>query len=192
AHAQRDELVRLLLDRGADPYDNQVIYNIHFQGKVLWWLKLIYEYSLKPDRRADWYDPEWEMIGQGGYGTGARCHLRIAVEHNDIELARWCLEHGATPNARTQKNKVLPQYSLYEHAVRLGNGEIAELLLQHGAEKKQIVLDDEDQFVAACLRLDRNEMSRLVAQHPEFLQSPKALFAAAEKDRSDVVGLLLD
>src|SRR6185312_7791561 len=152
AHARRDDLVRLLLDGGAEPYDNQVIYNIHFQGKVLWWLKLIYEYSVNPDRRSDWDDPEWEMIGQGGYGTGARWHLRIAVERNDIELARWCLEHSATPNARPQKSGAFPKYSLYEQAVRLGNAEVAGLLLQYGADKSHIVLDDEEQFVAACLR----------------------------------------
>jgi hypothetical protein len=34
-HQRRDELSRLLLERGADPYDVQVIYNIHFHGMIL-------------------------------------------------------------------------------------------------------------------------------------------------------------
>src|SRR5262245_37902808 len=34
-HPRRDEMARLLLDRGAEPYDSQVIYNIHFHGKIL-------------------------------------------------------------------------------------------------------------------------------------------------------------
>jgi len=34
-HPRRDDLTRLLLDRGAEPYDTQVIYNIHFHGDVL-------------------------------------------------------------------------------------------------------------------------------------------------------------
>ena len=38
-HPQRDELTRLLLERGADPYDMQVFYNIHFNGDVLWLLE---------------------------------------------------------------------------------------------------------------------------------------------------------
>src|SRR6202035_2761282 len=46
AHQQRDALVWLLLERGANPYDQQVIYNIHFNGKVLWFLKLIYEHRV--------------------------------------------------------------------------------------------------------------------------------------------------
>jgi ankyrin repeat protein len=37
-HPRRDELVRLLLERGAEPYDIQVAYNIHYHGNVLWFL----------------------------------------------------------------------------------------------------------------------------------------------------------
>jgi len=84
-HPRRDETARLLLERGAEPYDSQVIYNIHFHGKILWWVKLMYEFSMKAGRRADWDDPEWHMLDQGGYGSGARWHLRTAVEKNDIE-----------------------------------------------------------------------------------------------------------
>ena len=102
-HPHRDELARLLLERGAEPYDGQVIYNIHFHGKILWWMKLMYEFSVKAGRRADWDDPEWHMLDQGGYGSGARWHLRIAVEKNDIELAEWCLAHGANPNAAPER-----------------------------------------------------------------------------------------
>src|SRR5205814_9587449 len=61
-HPRRDELVRLLLERGAEPYDGQVIYNIHFHGRVFWWLKLMHEFSMKAGRSADWADPEWHML----------------------------------------------------------------------------------------------------------------------------------
>ena len=192
AHPRRDELARLLLERGAEPYDGQVIYNIHFQGKVLWWLKLMHEFSVKAGRQADWDDPEWHMLDQGGYGSGARWHLRTAVEKNDIELAGWCLEHGANPNAAPERDQRFPQHSLYESAVRRGHKAIAELLAQYGAERQEIVLDDEDQYVAACLRLDRDEVQAILGRHPEFLQSPKAIFAAARADRADAAALLLD
>ena len=99
AHQQRDALVRLLLERGANPYDQQVIYNIHFNAKALWFLELIYEHALRTGRTADWADPEWQMLGAGGYGTGARWFLDAAVEHNDVQLAEWCLSHGANPNS---------------------------------------------------------------------------------------------
>ena len=47
AHQRRDELVATLLGRGAEPYDQQVVYNIHFNGKVLWFLETIYQHSLR-------------------------------------------------------------------------------------------------------------------------------------------------
>ena len=135
-HPHRDDLARLLLERGAEPYDGQVIYNIHFHGKILWWVKLMYEFSVQSGRRADWDDPEWHMLDQGGYGSGARWHLRVAVEKNDLELADWCLAHGANPNTPPERDQRFPQRSLYEHAMRLGHTEIAELLARYGAVRQ--------------------------------------------------------
>jgi ankyrin repeat protein len=191
-HPRRDELARVLLERGAEPYDVQVIYDIAFHGKVLWWLELMYEFSVRAGRLADWADPEWHMLDMGGYGSGARWHLRIAIENNDLELADWCLAHGANPNSAPERDQRFPQRSLYEHAVRLGHPEMAELLVRHGAQRHEVVLDDEDRFVAACLGLNREQVQQFLSQHPEYLQSTKAIFAAAERDRADVVAFLLD
>lgn len=191
-HPRRDELVRLLLERGAEPYDGQVIYNIHFHGKILWYLKLMYEFSLKAGRGKDWLDPEWHMLDQGGYGTGARWHLRSAIEHNDLELATWCLEHGANPNSPPEKSKHFSKNSLYEQAVLLGESEMAELLARYGATRIEPAGDSEDAFVAACFRLDRAAAEALAKQHPEYLKSNIALHKAAEQNRTDVVELLLD
>jgi ankyrin repeat protein len=191
-HPRRDELARLLLERGAEPYDSQVIYDIHFHGRVLWWLKLMHEFSVKAGREADWNDPEWHMLDQGGYGTGARWHLWLAIKHNDLELAEWCLSHGANPNAGPPRARTLPQLTLYEFAIRAGHLEAADLLVRYGAERHDVGLDDEDRFVAACLRLDRDQVRDLVDNHPEYLGSPNAIFAAARQDRADVVEFLLD
>ena len=111
-HAKRDELVRLLLEHGAEPYDMQVIYNIHFHGKVLWFLKLIHEFSVRKGREADWRDPEWHMLDMGPYGSGARWHLELAVKNNDLELAEWCLLHGANPNSPAACDTRLAQHGL--------------------------------------------------------------------------------
>jgi ankyrin repeat protein len=191
-HPHRDELARLLLERGAALYDGQVNYNIHFQGKVLWWLKLMYEFSIKAGRAADWADPEWPVFDAGGYGSGARWYLRTAVEHNNLELAEWCLAHGANPNPAPESDQRFPQSTLYEFAMRQGRTEIAELLARHGAPRIEIALDEEEQYVAAGLRLDRDAVQRALAQHPEYLQSTKAMFAAAKRDRADVVAFLLE
>jgi ankyrin repeat protein len=191
-HPRRDELVRLLLERGAEPYDSQVIYNIHFHGEVLWYLKLMHEFSVKAGRKADWDDPEWHMLDQGGYGTGARWHLRTAIEHNDLELAEWCLQHGANPNTAPERDQRFPQKSLYEFAVLLGHLDMAELLVRYGAVRDTPTLEGEDSFVAACFRLDREAAKTQAAQHPEYLTSHKAMHAAAKHDRADVIGVLVD
>jgi ankyrin repeat protein len=191
-HPRRDELARLLLERGAEPYDQQVIYDLHFHGKVLWWLKLMHEFSVRAGRAADWANPEWHMIDCGPYGSGARWHLRIAVQRNDLELAEWCLAHGATPNAGPEEGKNFDKRSLWEQAVRLGHLEMAELLAHDGAETRELVLDDEEAYVAAALRLDGTELERLLASHPEFRESTRAIFRAAREDRVDTVALLLD
>jgi ankyrin repeat protein len=191
-HPRRDELARLLLERGAEPYDGQVIYNIHFHGNVLWYLKLMYEFSLKAGRKADWDDPEWHMLDQGNYGSGARWHLQVAIDHNDLELAEWCLSHGATPNAATPQGRPRKQHPLYEQAVRLGETEIATLFERHGATRVTIATDDEDALLAACFRRDRANAERILQAHPEYLQSHVALHSAAQQDRADVVEFVLD
>jgi ankyrin repeat protein len=191
-HPRRDELVRLLLDRGAEPYDIQVIYNIHFHGNVLWFLELIHERSLELGRAADWDNPDWPMLDMGGYGNGARWHLWIAIEHNDIALAKWCLEHGANPDPAPARARHLPQTSLYEAAVRRGCTEIAELLVQHGAPRIAVTPDAIEVFGAAAFRLDRDAVRSELTQHPEYASDPRTMHTAAKRNRADVVELLLD
>jgi ankyrin repeat protein len=63
---------------------------------------------------------------------------------------------------------------------------------RNGATPSGAAIDDAQSFVAACLRLDRDRAEVLLAEHPEYLRSTAAMFAAAESDRADVVALLLD
>jgi ankyrin repeat protein len=192
AHQQRDALVRLLLERGANPYDQQVTYNIHFNGKVLWFLELIYEHALRTGRTADWADPEWQMLNAGGYGTGARWFLDVAVEHNDVQLAEWCLSHGANPNSAPGPQRRNRQRSLYEEAVFRGHVGVADLLVRYGAKRSSMALNPMQTLIAACLRDDKAAIRDEIAKHPEFLKSHEALFAATRYNRRDAVELLLD
>ena len=109
-HPQRAALTELLLARGADPFDIQVIYNTHFHGDVLWFLELILraldegprasDTGPRSGRQAAWDDPNWSMLDMGGYGCGARFLLHQAVKRSyDCRLAEWILTHGASPNA---------------------------------------------------------------------------------------------
>lgn len=200
-HPRRNELVQLLLDRGANPYDGQVIYNTHFKGDVQWFLEMAYANALKTGRTLDWKNPDWPMFDMGGYGCGARFLLGGAVDRNNLQLARWMLEHGANPNAppppKRNRHTIdasgrLSSRSLYEEALRKGSREMADLLASFGATRSSVALEGEEAFAAACLRLDRTEARALLAGHPEYLSSPKAMTVAIIRDRADVVELLLD
>jgi hypothetical protein len=195
-HPRRDELTRLLLERGANPYDGQVFYNVHFTGDVLWYLKLIYEHTLEAGRGDDWKDPRWSMIDVGGLGLGAHCLLRIAVSKNDLELAEWILAHGADPDApgptRTPPSGVRRDPGFHEMALRHGYAEMADLLVRFGAKRSAYAPEGEDRFVGAVLRLDRGTATRIAAEHQEYLHSPKAMFEAARRDNVEAVRLLID
>ena len=191
-HPCRNELVQLLLDRGANPYDIQVFYNTHFRGDVLWLLEMVYAHTVQIGRGDDWKDPRWSMIDMGGYGLGARYFLTVAIRKNDLELARWILDHGADPNAELPRRTRLTKVSLHEMALRLGHREMADLLVRYGATPSGYVPRGEDAFIDAALRLDRTAIRDLLMEHPEYLSSPKALFEAARRDRADIVAMLLD
>lgn len=191
-HPQREALARLLLERGAEPYDVQLRYNTHFHGDILWQMKLVYEFSIKAGRRADWEDPDWEMLSMGGYGCGARWHLDVAVSNNNIELAEWLLEHGANPNAPPRPSPRFSQLSMYQTALRQGATEVAEALLRYGAKPESIPVEGIESFTAACFKLDRAAARKQLAKHPNYLKTPEPIFAAAGRNRSDVVEFLLD
>jgi ankyrin repeat protein len=191
-HQQRDALVRLLLERGAEPYDIQVIYNINFRGNVLWYLQLIFEHSLRLGRQKDWDDPEWMMLAMGGYGSGARWHLEIAVEHNDAALAEWCLTHGANPNSPPGRGRRDRQWTLYDEARKQGHDAVAELLARHGAVRSTRPPNPIGKLLAACMRTDERTIREEMAAHPEFIRSWQPLFTAAEHNQAAAAALLLD
>jgi ankyrin repeat protein len=185
------ELFELLLERGAEPFDIQVLYDTHFSGDVLWWLELVYKHTVHSGRGAAWKDPDWRMFDMGAYGSGARFLLETAVKKRNIDLAEWLLAHCANPNAAPARDKRFPNRSLYELAL-MEFPEMADLLARSGASRSAPALDEHERFLHACFGLDRGEARRLSLVHPEYLQSPAAMFEAAKRDRPDVLALLLE
>ena len=202
-HPNAEALASLLLERGAEPYDGQLLYNVFADNSsrsllsddIIWLLDLIYAHAVQRGRRADWDNPDWPMLDPWGEGHGAGFLLEGAIDRNLLNMAEWLLAHGAGPNAiRILDGR--PTRLPYDQAVRKGHTKIAALLVRYGATPgdptQQANDSPEDTFVAAALRLDRDEVQTLLAKHPELLRSPKAIVAAAERDRADVVELLLD
>jgi uncharacterized protein len=190
---QAKALFQLLLERGAQPFDLQVLYNTHFRGDVLWWLELVYAHTVKTGQKALWDDPNWSMFDMRGHGTAAYLLFDVAVNKNDVQLAEWLLAHGASPNAAVDSvAKYRPKHTLYQQAVLEGLPEMTDVLGRHGAKQNELKFEGEDEFAAACFRLDRQLALRVLEQHPEYLESPEVMFSAARRDRADVVALLLD
>ena len=188
-----EALYRLLLERGAEPYDIQVLYNTHFTCDMIWWLEPTYQHTLEQGRKADWDDPAWSMLDMGGYGPGAFFILNAAVMRNHLALARWALEHGAGPNVTTSSHRRFkPTHTVLDVAVVQGHTEMADLLRRYGAVSSGAPVEPELAFVAAAMRLDRAAAQALIDAHPEFRRSHQAMFTAADRDRPDVLALLLD
>ena len=164
--------MRLLLERGAEPYGHhpyniQVFYNTHFHGDILWLLKLIHEFS----PRSDWDDPEWSMIDLGGYGKGARYFLDIAVDHDNLELAEWILTHGASANPAPPPLRALPAArrdpaTQPPKAVRNGLPKMAGLLLPRAIPRPST-----ETLETVLHRMDLDEFVRS-SQHPSTCASP--------------------
>ena len=191
AHPSREALYRVVLEHGAEPFDIQVLYNTHFRGDVRWWLELTYDYTVRTGHAAPWADNDWPMLDMGGYGSGARFLLWIAIEKHDVGLAEWLLAHGANPNAPPARAPHFSKRSVYDDAMDAGCGDIAMKLQEHGGTADPSPVDDERAYVSAVLRLDRGAAQSLLARHPEYVRSPKALFAAARANRVQAIELLL-
>jgi ankyrin repeat protein len=185
-------LFDLLLERGAEPFDIQVLYDTHFSGDMLWWLDLVYRRTIDTPRGAVWKDPEWPMLDMGAYGSGARFLLELAVKKRDPTLAEWALARGANPNAPPARDPRYPKRSLFELAMMADLPEMADLLERYGAWRSMPDLDEQQRFFHACFALRRDEARRLSRAHPEWLQSPSVLFEAAKRDRPDVLALLFE
>ncbi|HEX3092707.1 MAG TPA: ankyrin repeat domain-containing protein, partial [Candidatus Angelobacter sp.] len=108
--AHHAELTRLLLERGADPNDNETFYHTPetYDNDAL--KVLVESGKMRPDllagmllRKADWHD---------------------------YEGIKYLLEHGADPNRMT-----IWGYTALHQAVRRDNGiELIDLMLDHGAD----------------------------------------------------------
>ena len=155
-HPCADELVRLLLDAGANPNQSQALYNTMLSEHLGKWLPIFVQYGLKAGDRANWSPDEEEPIFD--------FLLSQVVLQGKLELVRYLLEHGANANAVSRYN----HHSAHAIAQLTARTDIANLLVQFGAKVEPLSV--EDQFRLACGRRDRELAERLLRQHPQLLQ----------------------
>jgi len=186
--AQNAALTKLLLDRGADPNDNEACYH-------------------SPET---WDNDCMEAIVNTGKVTPENLAMMLIRKHDfhDLEGARFLLEHGTNPNHEWR-----PGFYPIHHALARTNGiKMFELLLDHGADVSVVFhngltavaraawegrgdvlklirqrdiplnLESVHQLTAACAENDIEEIDRIKNEKPELIGQLKAMggFALAK------------
>jgi ankyrin repeat protein len=184
--ADQPAIVRLLLERGADPNDGESVYHAaELNHTECLELLLANGADISNAHSVHGNTPLYFLTG---YATAAV-----------LEGMRWLLEHGADPNVPSRSSELPDGRTPYALAVRSGNQPVAELLLRHGADPS--ALAPADAFVGACLRADEAAARDLLAQDPRLagelgVEAPGGggtpLHHAAWHGRVSAVRLLLD
>jgi hypothetical protein len=183
SHAAAAAFARLLLERDADPFDTQVLYNTSITRDDVTWLEVLWNES---ERRG--LLERWRASGSIG-GAIERSALDYllgnAVAYNHLARAEWLLAHGADPNGP----HAYSTRPLRVEALVYGHAEMASLLERFGADA--VPLEGDAAFVAACFQLDREAAEALVRRDPDCLRNAEPMRLAARRGRVDVVALLL-
>src|SRR5947208_11979693 len=130
--AHHAALTRLLLERGADPNDEEAVYH-------------------SPETRDN---AAMRLLVETGKLTPENLSLMLIRKHDwhDYEGAKWLLEHGADPNYQRQRG-----WLAIHHAIaRDNNLNIIELLLDHGADPR--LRKDGASAVARAARRGRGDV----------------------------------
>ncbi len=128
-----------------------------------------------------------EALGEGHPGEFP---LYAAIERNcPAELVELLLARGADPNQAGRDGR-----SPHQRAVRQGRGDVADLLGRFGAQDD---ISDVDRFLDACLRVDRGEARRLLAENTSLLDRLTdadlgTIVHAADAGNTAAVQLMLD
>jgi uncharacterized protein len=184
-HPYANEVAQLLIERGADPYDSQALYNTSITRDDTTWLDLLWTASEQHHRLVKWREKAWS-IGGNVLLNVLDYLLGNAVTYNHLRRAEWLLVHGAKADGvHAYANR-----PLREEALIYGHTAMADLLVRYGAKAPS--LNGQAAFQAACMQLDRDAARRLVEQHPDCLQNPSPMLTATRQGRSDVVTLLLE
>jgi ankyrin repeat protein len=191
SHPDAVQLARLLLDAGADPNDNQTLYNRGFR-LANDHLELLFEYGLGREIASPWrsrlghnYPSPDEMLTE---------QLRGAADQGMAERVALLLRQGIDPDGRGY-HPIYGDQTPYRLAVLAGRPEIARLLADAGADTS--VVDPVDDFLSACIQGDSARVVEMSAADPGLTsrareRKPDTIAKAADLGRVDAVRLLLD
>lgn len=185
AHSRAEQLALLLIERGADPYDSQALYNTSITRDDKTWLDLLWGQCEQRGRLAKWRESPAPSIGGKVPMNALDYLLGNAVAFDHLRRAEWLLQHGANAGGvHAYSGRPLREESLVH-----GHSSMADLLVRHGAASAP--LEGKAAFQAACMQLDRDAARAAAAQDPDCLRDASPMLTAARQGRADVVALLL-
>jgi ankyrin repeat protein len=178
--AHHEALTRLLLERGADPNDEEAVYHspeTHESGAMRALVetgRLTAEnLALMLIRKHDWHDLDGAryLLEHGADPNLVWHRLRPALHHalargNALEMVALLLDHGADPTA------VVGGLSGVARAAREGRGDVLDLFERRGIA---LALEGVDQLIAACARDDVATVRAIVAGQPALVEGLRAL-----------------
>ncbi|MFV3128796.1 ankyrin repeat domain-containing protein [Niveispirillum sp. KHB5.9] len=187
AHPEAVAIASLLVERGADAFDAQALYNTSICRDETDWLDFLWSACAARGLTGAWLERlEKPRIGGRIPLPVIDYLLGNAVAYNHLRRTEWLLLHGADAggvHAYSGKN-------LWQTALADGHVAMADLLVRHGAAAVPLV--GVAAFQAAVMALEADKARALSAAHPECLNDPSPLHNAARQGRADVVELLLD
>jgi ankyrin repeat protein len=190
-HPESRALAGLLLEAGADPNDDQTIYNRHFSpGNDH--LELLLAHGLGQARRGPWPQRLGERLTEPALLLE---DALVFVADNDAYADRVALllRHGVDPDGRGTRHPALCGLRPVERARRHGAQRVEALLLAAGARPPGG--DAVDDLLAAATRGNRSGVDRALAGEPGLAAAvvrrhPRALADAAERGNRAAVELL--
>jgi ankyrin repeat protein len=171
-HPQWREMAELLLDRGADPADEQALW-INQSAS----LEILLRHGLKPDAQVKTETGGITLLGR---------ELSLAARSGHLDRVKLLLAHGARADEKFQGK------TPWDHATEQGHLEIARLLEESGAPTTE--LSEVERFTSLCLAGDEAGARAMLQQAPDlFERAPKTMvLQAVGTGRIEAVRLVLD
>jgi ankyrin repeat protein len=184
-------LTRLLLDRGADPNDDETPYHAPETRDNAALKVLVTSGKLNDDslatmllRKADWHDYEgvkW-LLENGADPNrktrwGKTAIHQAVLRDNDIKIIEILLEHHADPTLVAENTRPLQTVSLgleksaVTLAVERGRGDVLELFERQGISMQ---LRPVEELIAACARNDSAKVRTIAVREPQLVREVRA------------------